>query len=52
MTAAPQKFKIDILPVDDGTPRIVTNLGLHWLEYMENKVGSDRVASWALQEMK
>lgn len=39
MTAAPQKFKIDILPVDDGTPRIVTNLGLHWLEYMENKVG-------------
>lgn len=38
VTAAPQKFKIDILPVDDGTPRIVTNLGLHWLEYMENKV--------------
>lgn len=38
MTAAPQKFKIDILPVDDGTPRIVTNLGLQWLEYMENKV--------------
>lgn len=39
MTAAPQKFKIDILPVDDGTPRIVTNLGLQWLEYMEDKVG-------------
>lgn len=38
VTAAPQKFKIDILPVDDGTPRIVTNLGLQWLEYMENKV--------------
>ncbi|XP_073717143.1 extracellular matrix organizing protein FRAS1 [Misgurnus anguillicaudatus] len=37
VTAAPQKFKIDILPVDDGTPRIVTNLGLQWLEYMENK---------------
>ncbi|KAJ0067384.1 hypothetical protein NL108_003229, partial [Boleophthalmus pectinirostris] len=37
VTAAPQKFKIDILPVDDGTPRIVTNLGLHWLEYMDNK---------------
>uniref|UniRef100_A0A8P4K7M3 Fraser extracellular matrix complex subunit 1 n=1 Tax=Dicentrarchus labrax TaxID=13489 RepID=A0A8P4K7M3_DICLA len=37
ITAAPQKFKIDILPVDDGTPRIVTNLGLQWLEYMENK---------------
>lgn len=38
VTAAPQKFKIDIMPVDDGTPRIVTNLGLQWLEYMENKV--------------
>ncbi|XP_046872768.1 extracellular matrix protein FRAS1 isoform X2 [Hypomesus transpacificus] len=37
MTAAPQKFKIEILPVDDGTPRIVTNLGLQWLEYMDNK---------------
>lgn len=43
MTAAPQKFKIDILPVDDGTPRIVTNLGLQWLEYMENKVGASLV---------
>lgn len=38
MTAAPQKFKIDILPVDDGTPLIFTNLGLQWLEYMDNKV--------------
>ncbi|KAM6930976.1 extracellular matrix organizing protein FRAS1 [Xenentodon cancila] len=37
VTAAPQKFKIDILPVDDGTPRIVTNLGLQWLEYMDNQ---------------
>ncbi|XP_030622204.1 extracellular matrix organizing protein FRAS1 [Chanos chanos] len=37
VTAAPQKFKIDILPVDDGTPRIVTNLGLQWLEYIDNK---------------
>uniref|UniRef100_A0A8C4Z636 Fraser extracellular matrix complex subunit 1 n=1 Tax=Gadus morhua TaxID=8049 RepID=A0A8C4Z636_GADMO len=37
VTAAPQKFKVDILPVDDGTPRIVTNLGLQWLEYMDNK---------------
>uniref|UniRef100_A0A3B4AGL3 VWFC domain-containing protein n=1 Tax=Periophthalmus magnuspinnatus TaxID=409849 RepID=A0A3B4AGL3_9GOBI len=37
VTAAPQKFKIDILPVDDGTPRIVTNLGLQFLEYMDNK---------------
>uniref|UniRef100_A0AAY4BT87 VWFC domain-containing protein n=1 Tax=Denticeps clupeoides TaxID=299321 RepID=A0AAY4BT87_9TELE len=37
VTAAPQKFKIDILPVDDGTPRIVTNAGLQWLEYVDNK---------------
>uniref|UniRef100_A0AAX7USN5 Fraser extracellular matrix complex subunit 1 n=1 Tax=Astatotilapia calliptera TaxID=8154 RepID=A0AAX7USN5_ASTCA len=37
VTAAPQKFKIDILPVDDGTPLIFTNLGLQWLEYMDNK---------------
>ncbi|CAJ1069789.1 extracellular matrix protein FRAS1 [Xyrichtys novacula] len=37
VTASPQKFKIDILPVDDSTPRIVTNLGLQWLEYMDNK---------------
>uniref|UniRef100_A0A8D0CH89 Fraser extracellular matrix complex subunit 1 n=1 Tax=Scleropages formosus TaxID=113540 RepID=A0A8D0CH89_SCLFO len=37
VTAAPQKFKIEILPVDDGTPRIVANLGLQWLEYMDNK---------------
>uniref|UniRef100_K7G756 Fraser extracellular matrix complex subunit 1 n=1 Tax=Pelodiscus sinensis TaxID=13735 RepID=K7G756_PELSI len=35
VTAAPQRFKVDILPVDDGTPRIVTNLGLQWLEYMD-----------------
>lgn len=41
MTVAPQKFRIEILPVDDGTPRIVTNLGLHWLEYMDNKVRLD-----------
>ncbi|XP_032256495.1 extracellular matrix protein FRAS1 isoform X2 [Phoca vitulina] len=37
MTAAPQHFQVDILPVDDGTPRIVTNLGLQWLEYMDGK---------------
>ncbi|KAK6312696.1 hypothetical protein J4Q44_G00160430, partial [Coregonus suidteri] len=37
LTAAPQMLKIDILPVDDGTPRIVINLGLQWLEYMDNK---------------
>ncbi|XP_046512812.1 extracellular matrix organizing protein FRAS1 isoform X5 [Equus quagga] len=37
MTAAPQQFLVDILPVDDGTPRIVTNLGLQWLEYMDGK---------------
>lgn len=37
MTAVPQQFHVDILPVDDGTPRIVTNLGLQWLEYMDGK---------------
>ncbi|XP_006885356.1 PREDICTED: extracellular matrix protein FRAS1 [Elephantulus edwardii] len=37
MTAAPQRFRVDILPVDDGTPRIVTNLGLQWLEYIDGK---------------
>ncbi|KAM4854655.1 extracellular matrix organizing protein FRAS1 [Thomomys bottae] len=36
-TAAPQQFHVHILPVDDGTPRIVTNLGLQWLEYMDGK---------------
>ncbi|XP_013371586.1 PREDICTED: extracellular matrix protein FRAS1 isoform X1 [Chinchilla lanigera] len=36
-TAAPQQFRVDILPVDDGTPTIVTNLGLQWLEYMDGK---------------
>nr|XP_046200935.1 extracellular matrix organizing protein FRAS1-like [Oncorhynchus gorbuscha] len=41
LTAAPQMFKIDILPVDDGTPRIVINLGLQWLEYTDNKVNTD-----------
>ncbi|CAH6883331.1 Fras1 [Phodopus roborovskii] len=37
MTAVPQQFHVNILPVDDGTPRIVTNLGLQWLEYMDGK---------------
>ncbi|XP_069782867.1 extracellular matrix organizing protein FRAS1 [Narcine bancroftii] len=37
VTAAPQRFEIDVLPVDDGTPRIITNLGLQWLEYMDSK---------------
>ncbi|XP_053260348.1 extracellular matrix organizing protein FRAS1 [Podarcis raffonei] len=37
VTAAPQLFRVEILPVDDGTPRIVTNLGLQWLEYMDGK---------------
>ncbi|OXB58880.1 hypothetical protein ASZ78_012724 [Callipepla squamata] len=37
MTAAPQRFKVDILPVDDGTPRVVTNQGLQWLEYVDGK---------------
>lgn len=50
MTAAPQKFKIDILPVDDGTPRIVTNLGLQWLEYMEDKVGTSLACSLRVED--
>ncbi|XP_060542993.1 extracellular matrix organizing protein FRAS1 [Pantherophis guttatus] len=37
VTAVPQWFRIEILPVDDGTPRVVTNLGLQWLEYMNGK---------------
>ncbi|XP_071971616.1 extracellular matrix organizing protein FRAS1 [Engystomops pustulosus] len=40
VTAAPQRFKVDILPVDDGTPRIITNLGLQWLEYMDGKASN------------
>ncbi|KAL8206683.1 UNVERIFIED_CONTAM: Extracellular matrix protein fras1, partial [Gekko kuhli] len=40
VTAAPQWFSVEILPVDDGTPRIVTNLGLQWLEYMDGTVES------------
>lgn len=38
VTAAPQRFQVDILPVDDGTPRVVTNLGLQWLEYTDGQV--------------
>ncbi|KAK2507746.1 hypothetical protein MC885_004163 [Smutsia gigantea] len=37
MTAAPQQFQVAILPVDNSTPRVVTNLGLQWLEYMDGK---------------
>ncbi|KAF4802764.1 hypothetical protein TURU_022239 [Turdus rufiventris] len=37
VTAAPQRFQVDILPVDDGTPRVVTNLGLQWLEYTDGQ---------------
>ncbi|KFO84606.1 Extracellular matrix protein FRAS1, partial [Buceros rhinoceros silvestris] len=37
VTAAPQRFKVDILSVDDGTPRVVTNLGLQWLEHADGK---------------
>ncbi|GAB0189453.1 extracellular matrix organizing protein FRAS1 [Grus japonensis] len=37
VTAAPQRFTVDILSVDDGTPRVVTNLGLQWLEYVDGK---------------
>ncbi|XP_070250414.1 extracellular matrix organizing protein FRAS1 [Myotis yumanensis] len=37
ITAVPQQFRVDILPVDDSTPRIVTNLGLQWLERVDGK---------------
>uniref|UniRef100_A0ABM5GKG1 Extracellular matrix organizing protein FRAS1 n=1 Tax=Pogona vitticeps TaxID=103695 RepID=A0ABM5GKG1_9SAUR len=37
VTAIPQWFRVEILPVDDGTPRIITNLGLQWLESMDGK---------------
>ncbi|KAL7982153.1 hypothetical protein Chor_001210, partial [Crotalus horridus] len=37
VTAVPQWFRVEVLPVDDGLPRIVTNLGLQWLEYMNGK---------------
>uniref|UniRef100_A0A8C6YA37 VWFC domain-containing protein n=1 Tax=Naja naja TaxID=35670 RepID=A0A8C6YA37_NAJNA len=37
VTAVPQWFRVEILPVDDGTPRVITNLGLQWLEYMNGK---------------
>ncbi|KAM7021681.1 LOW QUALITY PROTEIN: extracellular matrix organizing protein FRAS1 [Passerculus sandwichensis] len=37
VTAAPQRFQVEILPVDDGTPRVVTNVGLQWLEYTDGK---------------
>ncbi|XP_027744997.1 extracellular matrix protein FRAS1 [Empidonax traillii] len=37
VTAAPQHFQVDILPVDDGTPKVVTNLGLQWLEHRDGK---------------
>jgi len=33
-----QTFHIEVVPVDDGTPRIVTNLGLSHLENTDNKV--------------
>ncbi|XP_057287145.1 extracellular matrix organizing protein FRAS1 [Pezoporus wallicus] len=37
VTASPQRFKVDVLSVDDGTPRVITNLGLQWLEYVDGK---------------
>lgn len=52
VTAAPQRFKVDVLSVDDGTPRVVTNLGLQWLEYVDGKVtacvGLASIVSWAV----
>uniref|UniRef100_UPI00359004A1 extracellular matrix organizing protein FRAS1 isoform X2 n=1 Tax=Myxine glutinosa TaxID=7769 RepID=UPI00359004A1 len=37
MTAALQRFSIEVSPVDDSTPRIVVNHGIHWLEYTEGQ---------------
>ncbi|XP_016153247.1 PREDICTED: extracellular matrix protein FRAS1 [Ficedula albicollis] len=37
VTAAPQRFQVDIVPVDEGTPRVVTNLGLQWLEHTDGQ---------------
>ncbi|XP_071508475.1 extracellular matrix organizing protein FRAS1-like [Diadema antillarum] len=36
-TSAPQVFEITVMPVDDGTPRIVTNNGLSYLEYVDDR---------------
>lgn len=33
--------------MEDGTPRIVTNLGLHWLEYTDGKV----IPAWPQLEL-
>ena len=33
-----QKFKIQVEPVDDGTPRLITNMGLDYLEYLNGVV--------------
>ncbi|XP_077999737.1 extracellular matrix organizing protein FRAS1-like [Glandiceps talaboti] len=35
-----QIFNIKVLPVDDGTPRLVTNLGLQYLEYVDDRAMS------------
>ncbi|XP_062470145.1 extracellular matrix organizing protein FRAS1 [Pezoporus occidentalis] len=37
VTASPQRFKVDVLSVDGGTPRVITNLGLQWLEYVDGE---------------
>uniref|UniRef100_A0A8C4NL64 Calx-beta domain-containing protein n=1 Tax=Eptatretus burgeri TaxID=7764 RepID=A0A8C4NL64_EPTBU len=40
MTAALQRFAIEVSPVDDSTPRIVMNHGIHWLEYTEGQAAN------------
>ncbi|XP_055954386.1 extracellular matrix organizing protein FRAS1 [Patella vulgata] len=38
--ATPQKFKIKVLPMDDGTPVLEKNLGLQFLEESRNKISN------------
>nr|XP_026692904.1 extracellular matrix protein FRAS1 isoform X2 [Ciona intestinalis] len=36
-----QVFRIEIVPVDDGTPRLITNLGLNHLEFRDGQAIGD-----------
>ena len=43
-----QQCEIEVIPVDDGTPVLETNLGLHHLEYVDGKVSDTATAILAL----